>query len=67
MNLLCMLGRHNYQDAHDHPDRNMGYRIVECSRCHKAMVSDPALGGFYPILNTQSAKARDTAKVAQRG
>lgn len=67
MNFLCMLGRHTYQEAHDHPDRNMGYRIVECSRCHKAMVSDPSQGGFYPIQNTQSAIARDSAKSDPRG
>lgn len=60
MSILCLLGRHNFQTAHNHPDGQMGYCIYECTRCPKAIVSDPALGGTFPILNTQAAIARNT-------
>lgn len=64
MNILCLLGRHDLQLADNHPDGKMGYCIYECSRCTKAVVSDPALGDQFPILNTQAAIERDAAKAA---
>jgi hypothetical protein len=61
MNILCLLGRHNFQIAHEHPDGKQGYGIQECTRCSKAVVSDPSLGGSFPILNTRAAIERDTS------
>nr|WP_237183626.1 hypothetical protein [Pseudomonas syringae]ARO45194.1 hypothetical protein [Pseudomonas syringae pv. actinidiae] len=66
MKILCMLGRHSFQIAHDHPDGKMGYCIFECVRCSEAIVSDPDLGGSFPILNTQAAIERDAAKAVLR-
>lgn len=66
MNFLCLLGLHNFQIAHGHPDGKLGYSIYECTRCSKAVVSDPGLGGSYPILNTQAAIERDASKAALR-
>lgn len=66
MKILCLLWGHDFQPAHDHPDGKMGYCIFECTRCENAVVSDPALGGQFPLLNTRGAIARDAAKAAQR-
>lgn len=64
MKILCLLGRHNFQIAHGHPDGKQGYSIQECTRCSKAVVSDPGLGGSFPILNTRAAIERDSSKAA---
>ncbi|HDS1721749.1 TPA: hypothetical protein QEM58_000300 [Pseudomonas putida] len=57
--------RHDYQVANDHPEGNMGYLIYECTRCHKAIVSDPGVG-FFPIMNTETALAKRAEKAALR-
>ena len=62
--VLCLLGRHDFKIAHGHPDGKLGYCIHECTGCSKAVVSDPSLGGSYPILNTQAAIERDASKAA---
>lgn len=64
MNILCLLGRHNFRIALGHPDRNMGYCIQECTMCSKAVVSDSSLGGSFPIINTQAAIERDASKAS---
>lgn len=66
MKLLCLFGRHKLQQAFNHPDRKLGYHIVECTRCPAAFVSDPGVSGSHPILNTQAAIERDTAIAVQR-
>ncbi|TCV51393.1 hypothetical protein EDB99_10759 [Pseudomonas sp. 460] len=38
MKILCLLGRHNFQIAHGHPDGKMGYCIHECTRCSSRLV-----------------------------
>lgn|GEM_PF-6442525 len=63
--ILCISNRHDYQVANDHPEGNMGYLIYECTRCHKAMVSDPGVG-FFPIINTADALAKKAKKAALR-
>ena len=64
MKILCLLGRHDFQITQGHPDSKLGYCIHECSRCSHAVVSDPGLGGSYPILNTEAAIERDASKAA---
>lgn len=64
MKILCLLRRHDFHIAHGHPAGKLGYCIHECTRCSKAVVSDPGLGGPYPILNTQAAIERDASKAA---
>lgn len=66
MKILCLLGRHNFQIAQGHPDGKLGYCIYECTRCSRAVVSDPGLGGSFPILNTQAAIEWDASKAALR-
>ncbi|MFJ7794681.1 hypothetical protein [Pseudomonas sp. NPDC096950] len=66
MKILCLFGRHNLQEAINHPDRGMGYHIVECSRCPKALVRDSQLGKWYPIANTQATIAKNKSKAHQR-
>lgn len=66
MKILCLLGHHNFQIAHGHPDGKLGFCIHECTRCSKAVVSDSILGGSYPILNTQDAIERDATRAALR-
>ncbi|WP_231669749.1 hypothetical protein [Pseudomonas lini] len=66
MKILCLLGRHNFQIAHGHPDVKLGYCIHQCTKCSKAVVSDPNLGGSFQILNTQAAIERDASKTALR-
>lgn len=66
MKILCLLGRHDFQIAHGHPDGKLGYCIHECTRCSKAVVSDPGLGGSHPIFNTQAAIERDGSKAPLR-
>jgi hypothetical protein len=66
MKVLCLLGRHKFQIALSHPDGKQGYCIQECIRCRKAVVSDPRLGGSFPILNTLAAIERDASKAAPR-
>ncbi len=66
MKILCLLGRHDFQIAHGHPDGKLGYCIHECTRCSKAVVSDPGSASSYPTLNTQAAIERDASKAAQR-
>ena len=63
--IQCWYGRHDYQVANNHPEGNMGYLIYECTRCHKAMVSDPGMG-FFPIMNTETALAKKAEKAALR-
>lgn len=65
MKILCLLGRHDFQIAHGHPDGKLGYCIYECTRCSKAVVSDPGSAGSYPTLNTRAAIERDASKAAQ--
>lgn len=65
MNILCLLGRHNFQIAQGHPDGKQGYCIQECTRCSKAVVSDPRLGGSFPILNTRAAIERDISNATR--
>lgn len=47
MRILCLLGRHDYQVALDHPDGKLGFNILECARCSKAVISDPELGHVF--------------------
>ncbi|TCV62727.1 hypothetical protein [Pseudomonas fluorescens] len=49
-----------------HQDDKLGYCIHECTRRSKAVVSDPSLGGSFPIVNTQAAIERDASKAAPR-
>jgi hypothetical protein len=64
--ILCLLGRHDFQIAHGHPDGKLGHCIHECTGCSKAVVSDPSLGGSLPIINTQAAIERDASIAAPR-
>ena len=66
MKILCLLGRHDFQIANDHPDAKLGYCIHECTRCSKAVVSDPGLSGSYPSLHTKAAMERDASKAGPR-
>ncbi|KPC01966.1 hypothetical protein QO021_28235 (plasmid) [Pseudomonas amygdali pv. lachrymans] len=59
--IMCMLGRHDLQIAHGHPDGKLGYCIHECTGCSKAVVSDPSSGGSHPIINTPAAIERDAS------
>lgn len=64
--ILCLLGRHDFQIAHGHPDGKLGYCIHECTGCSKAVVSDSSLGGSFPIINTKAAIEQDASKAAPR-
>lgn len=64
MKVFCWFGHHSFQDAQEHPDRGLGFHIVECCRCETARVSE---GGseWHPILSTRGAVLRDANKAAQ--
>lgn len=62
MKILCMLGQHDFQLAHSHPDSKLGFCIYECARCQKAVVSDPGARGHFSTLNTQAAIDRDSVQ-----
>lgn len=65
MKIFCpWFGLHNYQDAHAHPDRGLGFHIIECTRCEDACVSEGG-SGRYSILSTRDAVLRDAKKAAQ--
>ena len=65
MKILCLVGLHKHRDAHDHPDRKLGYHIVECARCDAALASECGTR-WHTIENTRSAIARAAAKAGQR-
>ncbi|AKT29482.1 hypothetical protein BV360_05584 [Pseudomonas syringae pv. actinidiae] len=66
MKIMCLPGPHNFGVAHSNPDGKLVYCIYECTRCSKAIVSDPCLGGFFAIMNSQAAIERDASKAVLR-